>query len=192
MKISRSVVPTGEGWPYIENGRKILGGTFDELVKNLTNDRIANQVNLGNPEQDIEAQLCERFPANCFASGPELPSPPSKARTFRERVTAWAANRYSKAGAITLVEQDEADRRAAICQECPANQNWKTHCQPCIESTERTLLLIRQNRKPSLAVLGCAIAGHDNTAACVLPEDALRHRNKYLTELTPQCWMREL
>ncbi len=191
MRISTQTIPPG-GWSHEEpEGRIIRASTYDELVKNLTADRIANQNVLGNPEKEIQAQQCDRNPQLCFQGGEEVSIVPQP-RSFRERVGLWAKLRYNRAGDIKLVEQDEADRRASICQGCEFNSAWQDGCSPCNSHIERVLLLIRQNRKPTLAVGGCRVSGQDNTAAVMLPPELLEHRHKYMDELSLQCWMRDL
>jgi hypothetical protein len=184
------------GWhyqqPYQGVLRKIEGSGYTDLIDQITKYRIDHGITLGNPENDYEAWLCSNYPANCNRSTQEAPAETKKPRTFRERVTSWAANRYARAGTVNLVSQEVANQRAEICSTCPYNQAWREGCPPCIEATDRTLLLIRQNKKPERAVLGCAIAGHDNSAACFMPEPLLRHRKAYTDQLPGFCWLRQL
>ena len=182
------VIPPG-GWQYPEGENTVRGDTHEDLIAKLTAYRIANQIVLGNPEQDIERYVCQQFPSYCGTDSNQLPPPRTAPRTFRERVTSWAANRYQYAGGIELEDEETAEARAQVCVNCPSNQEWRAGCPPCIAATERTLLVINQNRKTKTVVLGCAIAGHENQTACYLPPKHLKHKNQYLSQLPPRCWM---
>lgn len=185
-----------QGWRYPQEIRDhkqwIEGSDYNGLITKVTKFRIANNISLGNPENDIDAYYCNRWPNYCAPTAGRLPPPRTQPRTFRERVTSWAANRYEHAGAIALVNQETADSRAAICAECPYNKTWREGCPPCIEQTDRTLVLIRQAKTTNPSIMGCIVSGQDNTTAAFLPEKFLRHRNKFEKELWPKCWMLSL
>jgi hypothetical protein len=185
-----------QGWRYpqtIRDGSQwITGDDHDNLIQKVTSYRIDNSIPLGNPEEDVDAYICGRWKNYCASSPDRVPVAATKPRTFRERVTSWAANRYEHAGAIALVSQETADARAAICAECPFNSTWRTGCAPCIEVTDRTLVMIRQARTAKPSTLGCMVAGQDNPTAVWLPKEHLKHSTKYSADLYEKCWMLKL
>lgn len=199
-RVNTGVVPPF-GWRFPRNypaidDKWIESDTFENLITGVTNYRIANQRKLGNPGADIESYICSTYPQQCNLSQPPVSDTfvedNPEGANFRERVTQWSANRYARVGSIALVEQDEANRRAAICLTCPQNQEWRIGCPPCISATERTLVLLRQNQNAEPTTLGCALSGQDNATAVWMPESLLKHRVQYLDSLPDHCWMKTL
>lgn len=201
-RVYKGVVPPGKGWHYPQPGipQPVTGGNYDELITNITNARIHNNIPLGQPEKDFEIFFCAANPHLCNPISPEvLPETethdPSK--TFRERVSAWAGNRYSQGGFEYSLEPDEtANSRAKICSACPQNKDYDKNCPPCVEQIERTLVLLRQNRDTDPKVECCSITAQANSVACYFPPGKmLNYAKKYkqeIAESAPRCWMLEL
>lgn len=198
-RVYKGVVPPGgKGWHYPQHGipQPITGGNYDELITNITNARIHNQIKLGNVERDFEEWFCKTHSHLCDANSPPI-QPEAEtddpAQIFRERVASFAGNRYQYAGSIELESADEANRRAGICSTCPANQSWADGC-PCVETTQRTLVLLTQNQEtePSLKGKGCFITGQSNEAAVWFGPKLLNHRKRYMDKLPNFCWLRDL
>ena len=61
MIISRQVVPHG-GWVYMQGDIRLIGSTFDDLVRSVKVHRYHNGIPAGDIEKDIEEQIAEKFP----------------------------------------------------------------------------------------------------------------------------------
>ncbi len=167
------------------------------------------QLFVGLSEQDLMAQV-KRFRMNNNIDVGDLPTEVRKGisgaahttaslkdeRSLRERVTGWKSNRaFLK---MEFVEQDEAERRAAICVDCPYNQvKYADDCIECFSGTERDLYAMRQGRSTSqdLWLGACEICGHENKTAVHLSENNLKHVVNYAKELeekAPKCWCNQI
>lgn len=191
------VVPP-EDFAFVEsNGSVVRSPTKEGLVKAVTEYRELNGHEVGDVVADVELQITQNAdrrrgiipPAPAFQHD-NIPAP----RNLRERVTNWASNRfYASNKGIQYVTQDEADRRGAVCAECPYNVSWKIGCPPCVENNDRVLFLLNKGQKikQSPKVSGCSHYGHDINTACFLPEDMLKHRVQMDPPDVP-CWIKEL
>lgn len=196
-RVYRGVVPPN-GWKFPQKGlpQPVTGGSYEELITNITNARIHNHLPIGNPEKEFEEWFCATTPGFCDPTVREI-QPEAETddptKVLRERVASFAGNRYQYAGNIELESADEANRRASICATCPENQDWKDSC-PCVETTQRTLVLLTQNQEtePSLKGKGCFITGQSNEAAVWFQEPLLSHRKRYMDKLPDFCWLRGL
>jgi hypothetical protein len=189
-------VPSG-GWNFPADGK--LDSTVDphyepsyqHLVDWLKGYRIANGLPLGDPAQDVLSYHNKINPSSPVPFQAPTISPP---KNFRERVTQWLSNRFQdiQAGTLVYVEDPIAKERAAICVNCPHNQNWKVGCPPCVDNAERLILMITKGRTIDKNLMACGVAGHSNEAAVTLDEKHLKHRNQYQDQLPDFCWMKKL
>ena len=197
---SALVPPFGFRFPRnfpAEDNSWIESDTFDNLVTAILNYRVTNKLEVGNVEGDVEAYICGRYPNHCTptGSGGTIEATPDEVpKNLRERVSQWSANRYASIGAIEFVTQEEAQRRANICEGCPHNTNWRFGCPPCIAHADRDLIMLRQaNSVPNQdKLMGCDICGHDNGTSNWMPLDKLQHAKKYKEELPDFCWLKEI
>lgn len=201
------------GYHYKENGKMIVeeAESYVDLINKLAAYRGFCGLPLGNPQRDVDNYICSTFPNMCGRMPPtaeegvdpvELSYGVPVKRTPRERVMQWAANRMQKAGQIEFVDAEEADRRAAICNQCPKKVQWNEPiegcpgCQVYVEEAGALLIKLRRN-KASAYVLNlyghsCSVAGHDLETACHLEEAGLRHRRNYTGQFPHVCWMNDL
>jgi hypothetical protein len=198
---SALVPPFGFRFPRnfpAEDNTWITSDTVSNLAAAVLDYRVINKIPIGSPETDIETYICSKWPNHCTTAtgsgGTIEPTPDDQPKNLRERISAWAANRYSSIGAIEFVAPEEAQRRASICEGCPHNTNWRFGCPPCISHADRDLLMIRQaNSVPNQdKLMGCDICGHDNGTSNWLPLGKLQHAKKYMEELPDFCWLKEI
>lgn len=159
-----------------------------EIITWLQGYRIANGIQIGTPEADVLAYIAKKQyrPTEPGA----FQAPPAVPQTLRDRVTNWLSQRFHLARTtVQLVDPETAAARAAICSNCPENQNWKHGCPPCIANNERVVLLLTQGRT-SNGLQGCNVTGQENNAAVNLAKEHLDLSQ--VTKTIPQCWMREL
>jgi hypothetical protein len=201
------------GWHYDEGGKTIIeeAESYDDLINRLAEYRGFCGLPLGNPQLDIDKFICGSYPNMCGRTAPsaeegvdpvELSYGKPLVKSPRERVMQWVANRMQKAGQIEFVSAEEADRRAAICDQCPKKIQWNQPiegcpgCQAYVEEVESMLIKLRKN-KSSAYVLNlyghsCAVAGHDLETAVWLEEPALRHRKNYTGKFPHKCWLNDV
>ncbi len=193
------------GWSYpqdLADDIWITGTDYNDLVRQVTQFRIANNVPMGNPEGDIERYYCKYFPRSCHELAPNISvaedAQPSPLRTFQERIDNWIRIRYAlletpdPTQRLDYADPLESERRAAICVQCPANARWHSSCAPCNVKTEQYSVIVRKNLKTSVddRLFGCAAAEHDNRTAVHLAPKHLAHRKRY--KLPKICWMKNL
>lgn len=61
MRLNRQVIPS-TGWKYQQGETWINAMTWSELVTNVICHRQSNNLELGNPEHEIEEQLIKNNP----------------------------------------------------------------------------------------------------------------------------------
>lgn len=61
MTISHYVVPA-KRWQFKQGSIFIRSESFDSLVKDVTEHRRNNNIPIGNPEEDIKAQIAKENP----------------------------------------------------------------------------------------------------------------------------------
>ncbi len=188
MKLGKGVIPPG-GWHYLENETKISSWSKDSLVTELTEYRIANNLPLGSPQNDIENYVCTNWPHFCLG-----PKPAQLARrkakkihiSTVDRIAGWINSRLLRKH--ELETQDVAERRAAVCLDCPKNIPIPGHCSPCNAERKRKLTLLTEGKKVPQKLGYCNATYQANEGAIWLPKETLRlPENK--EDLDPKCWM---
>ncbi len=201
------IIPAG-GWHYFENdGTKIEGNSHSELIANVTSYRTHNNLPLGNPEADVDKQVCARQPAVCGIGRVEDDDAPKKVygqpikRRLVDRVATWLGNRYAKLGSIQTVSKEEAERRTSICVSCEKNQkDWRAQvtrdCAPCgdrIEVLDTLSFKIRKGnqvtREKNLGA--CQHYGMELQTAVWMPEQAMQMRKHY-PNAPSNCWLAQM
>lgn len=189
------VVPSGGGFKYSERGQYAEGFDRDSLIQNLTNFRIQNRLTIGNPEKDVDDSLMKRSSSYIppMSKGRVL-IPITKPTSLLDRVKAWLVNRKYGKVKIKYVERTEADRRAAICQKCPANKNWRSSCAPCVRAIEHDIVIVGQNHQSTLhrQLFACSIAGHENSVAVWLDQESLKHSRAFMDKFPRYCWLTKI
>lgn len=193
-----SVVPAG-GFTYNRDGENLHAFDRDSLITALTNYRIANSLDIGRPDIDVDEEMSGRSPTYItpFSTG-EIAKGKAEAKkkTFLDQVKDWLANRYAlrDRNAIKYVTRVEANRRANICARCPQNREWRNSCTACVANVERNVVMLSKNIKTQQhGVLGgCALFGHENRVAVVLDKKNLAHANRpeYKGKAPKACWLR--
>lgn len=191
MKLrSLDVGPPGN-WRYRqeETGHWMTGITFGSLIKKVAQHRQNNKLPMGDVAKEIEEQICERMEAadqlaNCD-SGTRYASSVGWQQVEAFLKTAGA---YVASGGA-LVSQSEAERRAAICAQCPLNVGMHG-CSICRATIEvfRSSILKRSTEKDK-DLRACGVCGCENKAQVHLPLATLRAGTGELDySPNPQCW----
>ena len=157
--------------------------------------RMRNNIPVGDIEDDIDRYYCTRWPSACNKEPKDyLPqgAPGERREPLSSRVARWAgwlAQRMPRGG-FALVTQEEADRRSAICGQCPKNVAWKVGCSGCNSSTTTLLMQLRSLRISAKAgnLMGCEVGGWDNMTAVHLDRSLLELTEKQTENLPKDCW----
>lgn len=176
-----------QGWPNSSVAPYIKGNSYENLIEQIVDYRIANDEPIGQPEKDIEDFFALAHPNTRLLK--PVPRESAKPKTLRERVTSWAANRYQQG--FTLVSQETAEARAKICASCPQNVEWSDNCAPCMANARRQILIINQGNTVAENLGACNVCGHANMAAVWLPDEGLTRSKLFKDETPALCWLRE-
>jgi hypothetical protein len=163
----KTSIPTGGWWVQWE-GQKVTGGDWHNLVRNC--EKLTTSLG-GVPAPDfsfqVEDTLCQRLAGDTACKPCSQVSQTISFNSIVRWVTAMynfvANNRFE------LVEQDEAERRAAICASCPY-QVSTAGCWGC-KGIAGMLPAIAGARKTSYdaQLQACNVCGCYNAVSVHLP-----------------------
>lgn len=139
--ISRIMMPHG-GLFHIQDPLTkfpIEGTHFEMLYNKAVAYRRANSIPIGLEfEQEIETLVCERYPAECEVSKRAL-GIAGVAPGLYDVARASAVMIKHKVNDSELVSQDEANRRAQICRNCPFRAQMTLPCSRCFSALENVV-----------------------------------------------------
>lgn len=200
MYPKHSIVPPG-GFHFVEKYAgteiRLIGDSVDNLAANLEKYRLTNGIPLANPKQEIVDYICGNWPHFCNETEHTgyLDASLSAMLTSASRVAAWVTRLWN-IGADNFVTPKEADRRAAICQTCPMNQDFRAGgCSSCVQGTDRLAFLWLSNRavtdhKQWHALKACRATGA-HLQAGVFADRQPDMRDEEKLQLPAECWRKE-
>jgi hypothetical protein len=193
------VIPPGGYFVYDVDGEHVSHYSRAGLIEALTAFRLANGRPIIHPVHGAPAASVDKF----LSSGVYQHSTPVavdhrtvKSKPWVERINSWLANRVSEFSTLEFVNVNEANRRAAICLNCPRNLPWRTSCRSCrsesIQRMERIVIELSGNRQTKYhdRLFACEASNQENRLAVWLKEPFLKHRSHY--GLPNNCWMKKL
>lgn len=185
-----------DGYYFMQGNVRIQAGTPALLAVGLKNYRVAHQIPIGNPIQEINDFTCARYPTGCRETNQKFQMPEPKKQVQMPGSIAlttgkWLTDLYralSSASGTLLVGQVEADRRAAICASCPRQTGWGTGCGGCDASSKRLALAIRKGREAAHSgkLLACGVLREDTRTSVWI--EGLRPADD--SRLPANCWRR--
>lgn len=167
------------GFRFVDaRGVTHVGDTLEKLVSHLASYRKRNGFPVGDPQREVEEQICDTYPHLCGSS--------FNGRMLASRVVSNLVEDVTRRG-FMLVSPEEAKRRAAICAKCPMNVNWAEHCPPCKRKAKQFLPHLVRPNKPYKRLIGraCHSAGDDLSVAVWLLEGRL------VGGAPAECWRRD-
>lgn len=188
-----NVVPSG-GWVYVHphTGFKITAPTWNDLITRIRNYRLANGMSLGvNFEETIGSEICQQqgwSEPRCLQEEPT----PLKQRVIgmHDVVSFLKVLKHWLLKDPTLVELEEADRRAHICATCPYNVNV-TGCAGCT-NIAGMIFSATGDRQTShdLQLRNCQVCGCVNKVQVWVPKETLdQGLTPEMRESLPDwCW----
>ena len=191
-----SIVPPG-GHHFVEkNGEtevRLDGVSYEEVAEKLLKYRVTNRYALGEPLKEIYDFVCKTWPHFCNANTYVEPRTDGDA-PLTIKCISWLRDLWARQALVPamLVNENEANRRAEICRDCPFNQSWEDYgCGTCVDTVVRQSIVFRAGKEVYRAkyVHGCSILGQENHAACwasgkILPDMTSEQNQK----LPSQCW----
>ena len=174
------------GWHYEQDGVRIDASGYDTLLIAVETFRANNNLPQGDVEADVDEYICSRWPHFCgiytHAAAEEKKIP----ALLLDDVRIWSMNLLGGEG-YNMVSDELADARAAICEQCPNNTNWKSSCRTCVSTVERQLATVRQARDVyhSANLGGCSVNRFDARTAVFLDAEALTPA----AGLPDFCWL---
>jgi len=117
----------------------IEGTTYEMVINRAVAYRKANSIPIGLEfEEELEVQICQRYPQECEVSrrgmGLTLVAP-----GLYDVARASAVMIKHKVNDSELVSQEEADRRAQICRQCPLRAQMTLPCSRCFSALENVV-----------------------------------------------------
>jgi len=190
-----NIVPPG-GFHYVEQGTRIESHSYQALADELLKYRLANKIPVGNPLKDVFDTVCTRWPHFCSDAPHPTLSTGEGTVPLASRVTQWMANLYRSARttavADNFVSQGEADRRSAVCRQCPQNVEWRMGCSSCVASTKQIGYTYRAGRRaagePSLRA--CNVLEQENATAVWIKAPPTMTTEQART-IPPFCWRKQ-
>lgn len=178
-------------WRFPQGDVVLRGNTKDELIRVIFEYRLRNNIDVGDPNADIDSYYCRQYPKFCVQSD-GMPS--QNAEPMLNRVSRWAAAmaRQMPRGGYAFEAQAEADRRAQICMNCPKNVAWRGACGGCSGSTLQLLQQVKSLKKTRRDgnLNACTVTGWENGASVWLPLAVLRVSDDQRADLPEACWLR--
>jgi hypothetical protein len=189
QKLIQNKVPPG-GWWCEWHGLTIHGGAKTELMDRC----IAHNVSQGIPipldiEWQVEDAICKRMPPNsrdCSLRGAaRIQIDASMVKRFLLSLLAWFAKGFQ------FVPQEEADRRASICVECPLQAD-APGCWGC-KGIGWLVNKIKGDRTTpyDVRLKSCSVCGCYNPVQVHVPLDVLQGVSGDL-EYPGHCWKKNV
>jgi hypothetical protein len=189
-----TVPPDGYRYFQPETRMTIRGGDYWDLFTQVHKHRKVNNIPLGPIwEAEVEDQLCQSLPAGfCKEADPnKRPMGMSTRIEYDDLARGMEVMiEWAKQGR-PHVEQDLAEKRAAICTRCFYNVNLSTGCHACRGALNLTLRAVG-GRKTSLDnyLKTCAVCKCANAAQVHFPAEVLAEGTpEVMLPLFPDfCW----
>jgi hypothetical protein len=142
--MSRIRMPYG-GLYYIEDPltkKPLEGTTFEMLYNRAVAYRRSNSIPIGlDFEEEIEAQVCQRYPQECEVSKRSM-GVATIAPGLWDVVRGSQIMMQHRINGAELVSQEEANRRAEICYRCPMRAQMTLPCSRCTGVLENIVNVI--------------------------------------------------
>jgi|694.fasta_scaffold03032_32 hypothetical protein len=185
------MIPPGS-WHYFQSDVKLTGDSLNDLYKVVEEHRANNSLPLGDVKGDVNNYICGNWPTFCHGVDSVTINvghweAVTRSAELLQDISTWANNLLRSMEPYTLVQDQEAERRAAICAQCPNNAAWRSGCGSCINAADRACAAVRQARETSNAkkLGGCSLLRHDNRTAVFIDKEKLASSGN----LPTNCWL---
>lgn len=148
----------------------VRGTDYGMFVANLRKTRLANGFPIGQGfEDEVEQLVCRNYSAECINLDPAFPR--KRSLTLADIIRGTGVMLRQLATGNKLVEPKEAERRAAICAECPFNLPFAKPCTGmCPELSSIVNWITRhQGTTQDSRLHACNVCGCELQAAVWVP-----------------------
>lgn len=189
LKTKDTVPPGGFIYRQPETGHLMKGTTFRELLAKVATHRNNNRIETTSRLSDeIEQAICARLSPEDQHAHCKDGLPSRKTISWREvdrflgTMAAWAQ------GGLKLVSQEEAERRAAICEKCPLNIGLHG-CGMCrMALNEAREKILKRGTSHDSSLKACGVCGCDNKLQVHVPLNVLKSRQQEGLSYPDFCW----
>lgn len=188
---SRTKPPRGGLWKYEHpvSHAKFSSPQLGAIKYSIRKHEEANGYPITS-EADIESQLCENHPFSCSENPPVAP----RRLHLNDILRGTRVIASFKLAGSPLVAQEEAERRAGICINCPRNVDY---AKPCSGICQELLDLVKSvvggaATKYDSMLKACDICGCSNAAQVHVPAEFLAKgvTDEMMVQFRtiPNCW----
>lgn len=176
------------GWRYEqpETGVVVQAMSLQELEAKVKIHRKSNDLATGDPVADIHAWICAKYPDRC-----KRPPVVEKTSFGLGDVVAFlkAAAEATKKGGTAFVTPEEAERRAAVCIQCPLNKHIPG-CYGCKSIADFVFQTIGSRRsKWQGSLFQCGVCGCSNEAKVWLDKSIIQQTQAKDYVFPEWCWL---
>lgn len=179
---------TGYHWPVNETKTVVVSCTFKTLIEATKKHMVANEVKISpDLEREMNEFACESFPENCQEVDPDA----------ERKINLWYKAKHFYAAVKSavfdgIVPQEEAERRAAICAECPENGEQEiATCVGCFTAkfiTEAAEALSSHHTSLDARLNTCKKCQCRLVLKVFVKKEAMQDKS---IDWPQPCWMRE-
>lgn len=184
VRINVNLFPK-DGYFFRESdGATIRADSWRGVIARVASYRKMNGLPAGNPEEEVNAQACQRNPSYCSRETQQQREQTRRV-SVKGRVLAWlsALRKKKETEPITKVDPAVAKERAKICLACPQNTAIADGCSSCKSALAEYRRGLLDGRNPVKGLNGCAVLGEDTCVSTNL--DEVRVEN---SDLPDNCW----
>jgi hypothetical protein len=183
---------TTKRWVFLVQQTEVLveGGHQQDLLMNVMAHYRSNKIPIPVDLPDIiEDSICRHSLSPCHKSKDLVTKEGLLAKASRFGHCVWLMLQAKLKGQSPFIEQDEAERRAGICVECPANLD-SPECKGCSDfagAIIQKLGSLGTSHDEDLKV--CSVCGCNNRAAVWVDGDILEQcSDADYKKINPKCW----
>lgn len=187
-RINDGIYPKNGGYLFIESDQsRHVGTSPGNLLLRVIAYRKRAGLPAGNPEVEIQEQICARNPGVCYESDRgSMPTAMKKTASMKSKVLLWCSilMRRKQNGDLRYVSLQETHDRVNICAACPKNTAYPDGCSSCKKAIrEYRTNLVPGRPMDTVRLHGCLVLGEDTGIATHLDEHRVAN-----PELPNHCW----
>ena len=185
-KINVNIFPPDGRFYKDADGTIFRAESWNGVIKKVEDYRRRNNMPMGNAEEEVIAQACQRNPNLCSEATGRQKVPP-KGLSLKDRALRWLSEwlKRKKSGQpVSFVREEDARNRARVCAPCMKNQAMGNGCSACKQAFKGMREEVTEGRKLIDERLGgCDALGIELKTAIWLDEPAVPN-----DQLPAHCW----
>lgn len=208
-RLRKGQVPPRRGsgsWHYFQPGyeKPINGHSRANMIDEIGKFRLANGLEFGDPEKDLEDYICTNWPRTCTEDYSDR-TPEDDLKELVEttnRTNLESIRLESKLFAHskstrweTIISAAEAEERAKTCAACPSNRAFSTltGCHGCVVDLTRMHTILVEGKKVKPKTGWCSSVLADTRSMQFIPKEGLERQIERAAQDAPgECWLRKL